>query len=42
MTTVEYTLSEGPVSDNIFVFLVDTSLPLRELKSIKDSLVEVF
>jgi hypothetical protein len=41
MTTVEYTLSEGPVADNIFVFLVDTSLPLRELKAIKESLIEV-
>jgi hypothetical protein len=42
MTTVEYTLSEGPVSDNIFIFLVDTSLPIRELKAIKDALIEVY
>lgn len=41
MTTVEYCLSDTTVLDNVFIFLIDTSLPSKELKAIKDGLIQV-
>ena len=42
MTTVEYSFAEFANTDNFFIFLIDVSIELKELKAIKESLVKVF
>jgi len=41
MTTVEYSFAEFAVTDNFFLFMIDVSLEMKELKAIKETLIKV-